>query len=699
MAGTAAHRRVVGARRADRLAWTATTLGDTALVVRCHQRLRGPYTGVDALLREILPAARARWPELVEAHRVELLYGMPELEELIGPAPRTLASEAPFKERTRWFGAQMVRCMSQGIVTFLLEHARRSRAAGEAVPVLVLDEVHAAELTTQELVALLVRRADPALLPVVAAGTSAGLLPELDAVLARHAELIEAPATLPVQETRDEAALVAAYVASDGTSDDPAEVDAYHRADPAAVSRLHDERAMELEPGAGWGLRVGAIAYHRERGSDPAGAGRLALREALRHCVAVGFSAMAVDLGMRGRAVTDPIVEQEDFCEFTNRAASALVPIGRLEESLALYLDLRQRYTVPKVHMTSSYAIAMLHTRFLRPRDHDAALQWQNNARAIAELLPDPDERLVFSVFQDNALALIHMHRGNLQQGLDLINAGMARLDEQLRPDQWVLHRSQLLYNRARLLAAMRRFDEAVADYTTLIEMDPYYTDYLSERAKVARLRGDFAAALADYDRAVELAAPFPELFHNRGTARVEVGDVDGALADFGYVLEMEPDDAETRLARGEVLLGIGEIDAAEADAQVALAARPGAPRLLCLQGKVELARGAWTAALAAFDQALAADPREPAALGNRAVAHYELGHFQQAVDDLTAALAVVGDDPDILLNRGLSHYANGRPDLALADFDRAIELPGADANELRRQRQLCIAGRERVPS
>ena len=81
--------------------------------------------------------------------------------------------------------------------------------------------------------------------------------------------------------------------------------------------------------------------------------------------------------------------------------------------------------------------------------------------------------------------------------------------------------------------------DAAFADFSTLIEMDPYYTDYLCERAKISRLAGDFAGALADYDRAVQLTPPFPELYYNRGTAKAALGDVAGALADFSFVLDI----------------------------------------------------------------------------------------------------------------------------------------------------------------
>jgi tetratricopeptide (TPR) repeat protein len=686
------HIRLVGAHRADREEWIANNIAP-ALGVGCHQRLRGPYTGVDTVLAAVLPEAARRWPDLVEQHRFELLYGIPELAEIIGPAPRTLASDSPFRERTRFFSSDMIRCVSQGIVTFLLAHAERMLAAAERMPVLVFEDVHAAEPTTQEFIALLLRRCDPAVLRLVVSGEDQVLPAELAEEIRAGADRVAGPPAPRRETRRTRAELVAAYVAAHGTSDDPAEIGAYLTSASAVRKRLHDEQAALLEPAAGPGLRTGAIAYHRERGSDAPGAGSRALATAQQYCVEIGFSAAVMDLGMRGRALTDPVRDARRYYDFTVQAADAMVSLGRFDESMEFYLELRRLYTMPKIHMITSYAIAMLYTRFLRPRDHEAAIQWQNNAAAIAGILPDARERLVFGVFQDNALALIEMHRGNMVRALELVEAALARLGTEVGEDEWVLHRSVLLYNSARLKAATGDTDAAYADFSTLIEMDPYYTDYLCERAKISRQAGDLAAALADYDRAVRLAPPFPELYYNRGTARVALGDVEGALADFGYVLAMEPRDVDTRLSRADLLLQDGDLDGAMADVRAGLAFSPGEPRLLCMQGTIHLERDELEAALDALDRAVELDPEYPAALLNRAVAYYRSGQGQRSADDLTKILAIVGDDPDVLLNRGLAYRSIGRADLAVADLDRALELPGADLTELRRQRDECRIG------
>jgi tetratricopeptide (TPR) repeat protein len=341
--------------------------------------------------------------------------------------------------------------------------------------------------------------------------------------------------------------------------------------------------------------------------------------------------------------------------------------------------------------MTCSYAIAMLHTRFFEPRDHEGALEWANNARALASLEDDPVEGSYFQVYQDNGLALIEMHRGNLDRALELVNGGIERLDRELPDHRYVLHRSQLLHNRARLHVALRRLDEAYADFTRLIEWDPWYVEYHTDRANLSRRRGDIAAALAGYDLAIKVSAPLPELYYNRADIRVQSGDVPGAMADLDHLLDMEPAFAIGRLLRASLQLDAGELDGALRDVRAGLDAQPDDPPLLSLLALVQQASGASEDALASFGNALKIDPSFTPALVDRAVLAFELGELDVALDDLTRALDVAGDDADILFNRGFVLEHAHRHNEAVDDFTRALELPSADRQRLLEHRATCL--------
>jgi tetratricopeptide (TPR) repeat protein len=686
------HLWIVGASRAARQLAVRATSPD--FLVSCHRQLRGPHTGVGAILNAVVPEAFLKWPQLVETHRVELLYIVPELAQHIGQGPRMLVESTPHEERTRYFGQPFLRAMNQGIITFLIGHARNAVAAHPDHQPLVMsfDDVHAADPVEQEFLAILMRRADPSYLRVVACAGVGPLPQELEKALGDHAELrlTAVPRSDPTAQLRDEERLVRAFVLSDGASEDPAEIAAYAMADPVLRARLHDARADELEPGSDRGLQLGAIPYHRERGSDPDGA-RRAVRRALEHCVAVGYSETTIDFGMRGRALCDPVADQEDYCHFSAKMATAFIPLGKLAECAAVYSELRRRYAVPRVQMTCCYAQAMLHTRFYRPPDHEAALELVNTARALASLEPDPLYALYFQVYEDNGIALVEMHRGNLGRALELINAGMDRLDREMPPDRYVVHRSQLLHNRARLLVSLGRLDEAYDDFTRLIEWDECHAEYHTDRGNLSRRRGDLKAALADYDRALEVSAPFVEILYNRVEILLEQGQSDSALAGLGDLLEMEPDFLEARVSRASLRLDADDLADAMDDVMAGLTVAPTEPRLLCLLGLIEQAQGEPIRSRTAFDAALAADPAYGPALANRAVLAYEQGDPDGAITDLDAAAELMGPDPSVLLNRGIAYLSTGRPAQALRDFDAALRLAGADLAELQRQRERCL--------
>jgi len=374
------HVHVVGARSRDRRPLLEQSAG--AVFACCHQGLRGPCTGIDTVLAAVLPDIWRRWPDLVDYHRMEIIEAIPELSELIGPGPKTLAKDAPFEERTRWYGQIMTRSFSQGIITMLREYARRLRDNGCVPPTLVFDAVHSAEITTQEFVALFVRRVDAETWPVVIGSDGDGG-PELAEALADFADRVEAVA-LPDAEPRPAADLAAEYLRSDGTSDDPAAHQAYLDLDPDERAAVHDRRADELEPNASWGVRTAALAYHRERGTDPQGRGVAAVRAAAEYLTVMGFQLAALEMSERGRALTDPEGDPETHRKFTNILIAQLIGLGRLHDASALCGEVRQRHPQPLAHMTTSYFMAMIYTRFAVPRDHAKALEFQNTRRAAA---------------------------------------------------------------------------------------------------------------------------------------------------------------------------------------------------------------------------------------------------------------------------------------------------------------------------
>ena len=660
------------------------------VAVDCHRGLRGPYTALGSVLRLLVPEAYERWPELVRAHLTEILSAAPELRGAIDAAPETLTSLAVPEERTRIYPANRTRRLAHGATEFLTGYAAGS---GRRPLRLAFDRVDQADPTDQEFLAIFLRRAHPDEI-LVRIGSGGGKLEaELVAALDRYAHrLPDVPPSPGAPATRSAAELLQAYLDADGTSTDPAELAAYERAEPQLRRARHDERAAQLRDRGEWSLELGAIPWHLERGSDPAGAGAEALYEAARHCGALGFYHSVIDYGTRGRSIVDPETQMRCFWLLSTRASSAMVVLGRTAEAEPTYLDLRSRYSEPELQMSTGYALAMLYTRFHPDelKDHHLARGYINNSIAIASLLPDLEKRAFHSVFQNNGLALIEMRLGRIPEALRLVDDGLNRLDRELPGDKHRLHRSVLVHNRGKAYLALGRLQEALADLSKVIELDPNYADYYFDRADARRRLGDLAGAVADCDTAISLSPPFFELYYNRADLKAELGDVAGAISDFGYVVELEPDQLDARVNLISLLLDEGDTEAAGPHIDEGLIRHSGDARLLHLRGLLALAGGDAQAARRYFDESLIVDPALVAALASRATLAFDARDDATAVADLTAALLVEPDNADLLYNRGFVHEAAARWADAVADYSRALGLPGADRAELLSRRARC---------
>ncbi|MFD0573210.1 hypothetical protein ACFQ0T_33250 [Kitasatospora gansuensis] len=404
-------------RAARAAAHEQLALPPVLVTVSAHRRLRGPYTAVGSLLRALVPDALTRCPEAVRRHDVEILSTAPELRGVVPASRETLTSLAVPKERTRYYSRLRTLRIAHGLVEFLTEYAQ---ALGDGPHTLVVEDLHRADPTDQEFLAVLLRRMDPALLTVVAhTGTEPLDAPlgevaaPLEPALTAHCLTVHgtAPADLLPAGPAERAAL---YVAGDGTAEDPRAAEAYELLPPAGRAALHDARRLELEALDERSLSLGALLWHAEHGSDPSGAGAELLREASNYCTDMGFYHAVLDYGERGSALVTHESHPRHWWTFLAKPANAYAGLGLTDRILPLWERARALSTDPEIHLQCAYGTAMLYTRFLDDdqRDHQVARGWINTAIAFATRTPDPKERAFRTAFNRNGLALIEVREG-----------------------------------------------------------------------------------------------------------------------------------------------------------------------------------------------------------------------------------------------------------------------------------------------
>lgn len=680
---------VAAPSQADRAAVVAglTLPPAVAPEIDAHRNHRGPYTMAGDLIRALAPVALARWPELARRHDVELLTVAPELRESLASSRETLTSLAVPEERTRFYSRLRTLRLAHGLAEFLRDHL--VGLAGGPLS-LVVRNVDAADTTDAELLSVLVRRIDPALLTlVICAGPE--VADPLGAALVSYARPETGPSVAASQTGS-----AAVYVASDCTDEE--HIGAYEALSIADRAVLHDQRADFLVATGEFSWRLGAIALHRERGSDPAGAGAVALQEALDYCIDMGFYDATVDLGARGRAVIDWATQVDQWWIFTTKMTTSLAALGRPEEAEALYAEVLATSDNASIHMQVSYATGMLYTRHheTERKDHFKAKGLLNEAIAFASVLFEGKERLFHNVFNKNGLALVETHLGNLPRALELVTDGLTLLDKELNADEHRLHRSVLRYNRAQVLNGLGRLDEALADYSAVIADDPHYPEYHFDRANILHKLGRDDEAIAEYDAAIAMGPPFPEVHYNRAELLLERGDIEPALAGLSYVIELEPTFTDAYVNRAGIYLAAGELDAAVEDAFAGLREDPGNAHLHAVLGQVHAERGEVEAARRAFDLALDADSTLVAALSGRATLAYEQGAIDDAIADLRRAVELSPEDAGLRYNRAFVYQQADRWSEALADLDVAARLAPEDADVIS-AREECLASMSRV--
>ena len=148
--------------------------------VDAHARLRGPYTAGGAIVRAVAEAALLSEPALAHRHDIEIRALVPELRDAVPIVREALAETVPPAERTRIYPRLRTRRLAHGVTDLLRDYLL---GLGGGPRSLVIENMHQADPCDRELVAVFVRRLDPALLTVVAcgAGPAAGPGPGPDA--------------------------------------------------------------------------------------------------------------------------------------------------------------------------------------------------------------------------------------------------------------------------------------------------------------------------------------------------------------------------------------------------------------------------------------------------------------------------------------------------------------------------------------
>lgn len=172
---------------------------------------------------------------------------------------------------------------------------------------------------------------------------------------------------------------------------------------------------------------------------------------------------------------------------------------------------------------------------------------------------------------------MIHYDRATAWSNKGMFSKAIADLNESLRvmpkEENKKVWTGAVMGNRGKVNLKAGNYDEALADYSRAITLDPKDSSYVTGRAETWRLKGDMKRSLADHDKAIKVKTKDSEsiAYRSRGDAYRYLGEFDKAVADYNRALSYEQTYASALTGRGLTYERMGKQALARADFEKAV--------------------------------------------------------------------------------------------------------------------------------
>jgi len=226
--------------------------------------------------------------------------------------------------------------------------------------------------------------------------------------------------------------------------------------------------------------------------------------------------------------------------------------------------------------------------------------------------------------------------------------------------------------NRGMAFLQLEKYEQAIADCTMALAIQPRYHLAYYNRGKAYLHTGRPGLAIADLNRCIAIAPGYAEAYSLRGETYMTLGNLNEAIRDYSTALSLNPEFYEVYLYRGIAYKESGDFVRAIEDYNRTLALFPRSPEAYNSRGAAYRHLGQLEQALADYSRSIALNPEFSLAYCNRGILHKQMNNCEQALADFKRATAITPDLVKAYLEAGDCYRILGRPDLAAQQFQAA---------------------------
>jgi tetratricopeptide (TPR) repeat protein len=195
-------------------------------------------------------------------------------------------------------------------------------------------------------------------------------------------------------------------------------------------------------------------------------------------------------------------------------------------------------------------------------------------------------------------------------------------------------------------------YEEALADLSEAITLNPEDAFALSLRGRIYCRKEELEKALTDLNKALQIIPYSSIALPTRGEVYGRKEEFDKALKDLNNALSITPNNADALRVRAEVYCAQGNFDAALKNITRSIIINANDASTFRVRAKVYRAQGNIDAALADLNQSLIINPNDANAFKERADIYRAKRNFDAALADLNQSLIINPNDADALEQR-----------------------------------------------